>query len=99
MLQPCHLKLQGGKVNIFKLNTICYVVMFFIASVLVLIHWTTVFVEAKYVHKIVLTGVFNFILANILFFVPSFMPVGSAEAMYIGIYYMCTTVIYVFKKR
>ena len=68
-------QIAGGKVNIFQLTSMRYGVTFLIASVLVIIHRTTVFVEAKYVHKIILIGFLNFVLTNILFFLSSFMSV------------------------
>ena len=86
-------QMGGGKVNIFEQNTIRYGVTFLIAFTLVITQSKSVFVEAKYIHKVVLVGALNFSTISIIFFSASFMPVGNIEAMYVGGYVFSTTVI------
>ena len=86
-------QMGGGKVNIFEQNTIRYGVTFLIVSALIIIKSTRIFVEAKFVPKLVLVGALNFSAASIIFFTASFMPVGNIEAIYVGGYVFSTTVI------
>ena len=92
-------QIAGGKVNILEQNSIRYCMTFLMSSVLVIIHRTSVFVQAKYIHKIIFIGVFDLFLTNILFFAESFMPIGSNDAMFVGLHYISSTIIDLCEKK